>query len=1036
MYKKITLLLAIILFVSSEMGLYAQKTKTENTKKSINLLEEKATTASKDRTVTSKMASGNDESLIAVPTLISPENNSTGISNNTQFRWNDIGADSYSIQISTNSSFSVIDGASEDGLPLSLYTPPVEKLKRNTTYFWRVGAKIGASTYWSNTWNFTTLAPGISIDQNLLGFDDTKVNNTSYKTLIISNNGTDVLTISNLVFSSGDVSMFSAITSSNTVLAKSNTTTGVNSVPISVAPGNSYKLTLGFTPTSVGTKSATLDIYHNSNQTGSPISVSLTGKAFASLANIQVANLFDFGTNFFLTSSKDSTLTITNNSTDFLYISSVYFENQDNIFQVLSSFPIYLSAGESSNLKLRFNPSSTGSQITNTLHIINTSLNNPNATVTVRGTVIQSSLIVSPSKVDFGFTSANQPFVIDTIIIQNYDRVPSITINSKTISGDVGSFEFVKNDANVTLIPGQTDSVILKFYPRTSGRKNVTMVINSNYATAPNIYVAITGVGGDNPVITSTPTEVDFGDIQRNSNSETSITLQNDGNLDLYINSLVIIGDNKDDFSYTVTKIPDTLGFGQMKVIKIAVKGNLPAGRKNAQLKIMNNDPNNASYSISLTANVKSSVLDKSSERILFDTTIVSYDRDSILKLKNSGNVTLKVGSIYIDGTYAQDFEFSGVSFPLELTEGMEKNINVKFTPSAVGQRYARMVIKSDDPINPEQTIVLRGVGKDASASVSVSSTSLDFGKVTINESIKKSLCILNNSKEVSLRIDSIYLEEVSGQPFSFTSAAFPLTIEIGGSLCFDVKFNPLSNKRSYSVYLHILTSDQNNKDIAVELTGTAAIPSISTNLEEYVDFGKIAVDSSKTNQIKIYNSGDSYLLIDSIRILKTNASEFALASRVYPIRVDPDETDNIYLTFFPKTVGVKDAKLKIYTNDPNYTAEIKISAEGVTKSSQILEVETAEIPDSYGLSQNYPNPFNPSTVIGYQLPVGGYVSLKIYNTMGQEIQTLVNGYKQAGVFSIEWHPESIKGGLPSGLYFYVMQMEKFKEVKKILYVR
>jgi photosystem II stability/assembly factor-like uncharacterized protein len=85
-----------------------------------------------------------------------------------------------------------------------------------------------------------------------------------------------------------------------------------------------------------------------------------------------------------------------------------------------------------------------------------------------------------------------------------------------------------------------------------------------------------------------------------------------------------------------------------------------------------------------------------------------------------------------------------------------------------------------------------------------------------------------------------------------------------------------------------------------------------------------------------------------------------------------------------------------------------------------------------YALWQNYPNPFNPSTVISYQLPVNSYVSLKIYNTLGQEVQTLVNEYKQTGSYSIEWKPDN----LPSGVYFYRIQAEKYNEIKKMIYIR
>ncbi len=71
--------------------------------------------------------------------------------------------------------------------------------------------------------------------------------------------------------------------------------------------------------------------------------------------------------------------------------------------------------------------------------------------------------------------------------------------------------------------------------------------------------------------------------------------------------------------------------------------------------------------------------------------------------------------------------------------------------------------------------------------------------------------------------------------------------------------------------------------------------------------------------------------------------------------------------------------------------------------------------PEKFELFQNYPNPFNPTTVISYQLPVSGRVSLKVYNLLGQEVTTLVNGEQLAG-----YHQETFDTrGLASGIYVY-----------------
>jgi len=88
--------------------------------------------------------------------------------------------------------------------------------------------------------------------------------------------------------------------------------------------------------------------------------------------------------------------------------------------------------------------------------------------------------------------------------------------------------------------------------------------------------------------------------------------------------------------------------------------------------------------------------------------------------------------------------------------------------------------------------------------------------------------------------------------------------------------------------------------------------------------------------------------------------------------------------------------------------------------------------PSTYDLASNYPNPFNPSTIISYGVPEEGRVVLKIYNTLGQEVRTIVDEVQPAGNRSVEFNASS----LPSGMYFYRLQAGGFSSVKKMMLLR
>ncbi len=126
---------------------------------------------------------------------------------------------------------------------------------------------------------------------------------------------------------------------------------------------------------------------------------------------------------------------------------------------------------------------------------------------------------------------------------------------------------------------------------------------------------------------------------------------------------------------------------------------------------------------------------------------------------------------------------------------------------------------------------------------------------------------------------------------------------------------------------------------------------------------------------------------------------------------------------------GDNELELVIYKSDSTYVYSTGVF--GVKENS------TGKNLPMHKLNQNYPNPFNPMTKIEYSIQKTDKVSLKIYNTAGQAVRTLVNENKKVGNYTVNWDGKNDKGNkLSGGVYFYTMQVGDYKSTKKAIVLK
>ena len=214
----------------------------------------------------------------------------------------------------------------------------------------------------------------------------------------------------------------------------------------------------------------------------------------------------------------------------------------------------------------------------------------------------------------------------------------------------------------------------------------------------------------------------------------------------------------------------------------------------------------------------------------------------------------------------------------------------------------------------------------------------------------------------------------------------------------------------------------------------------------------RVAIDGNSVAGIDIYvhkipTSASGYANISGTVHLSSGSASTMAGAIVYAIRNNvaagfaiTDIKGNYSIDgIAPGTYTVTVDRLG-YTETASKTGTVTYSATG-TPGNAVVDLamtptsvgQTGTVqPGQFTLAQNYPNPFNPSTTIEYSLDRSGIVTLKIYNILGQEVGTLVNGFQNVGSYLAVFNAS----GFSSGIYFYRLQSEKLSQTQKMILMK
>jgi Abnormal spindle-like microcephaly-assoc'd, ASPM-SPD-2-Hydin len=650
----------------------------------------------------------------------------------------------------------------------------------------------------------TDPAPVVGLSPTSLTYSGQQVNTTSgAQTVTLTNAGNAALAISGINITGTNTSDF----------AQTNT---CPLSPSTLAVNASCTISVTFSPTATGSRSASLSI--TDNAADSPQTVALTGAGTAPAVTLNPTSL-GFGNQLINTTSAAQTGTLTNSGTAPLAINSISITGTNSgDFAQTNTCPLSpstLAAGGSCTISVTFTPSATGSR-TASLSISDNAAGSPQ-TVALTGTGTAAAVSLSPTSLSFASQTLNTTSAAQAVTLTN-SGTAALTISSVGIIGsNAGDFAQTNScPVSPSTLPVNSNCTIsVTFKPTASGTRTASVSVSDNAAGTPQT-VALSGIG---TTVSLSPSSLNFGNRLVNTISPAqAVTLTNVGATALTINSLGDTGTNAGDFSQTTNcpLSPSTLAAGAQCTINVTFKPTA-IGTRTASLTVADNAADSP-QTVPLSGTGTQPGVTLSATSLSFGNQLINTTgATQTITLTNTGTGPLSINNFKLGGTNPGDFAQTN-NCPGTLAVNANCTINVTFSPNATGTRTATLSINDNAPNSP-QTVALSGTG--IAPVVSLSPTSLTFGNQAVNTTSSSQTVTLTNTGTAALTISSITITGANAGDFGQTNncPTGPSTLPVGGRCTISVTFKPTA-KGNRKANLTV-TDNASGSAQRVALTGT-----------------------------------------------------------------------------------------------------------------------------------------------------------------------------------------------------------------------
>ena len=726
-------------------------------------------------------------------------------------------------------SFTVNAGAPAQ--PVTVTLTPTSVGARSASLSIAHDGAAGSPTLVSLTGNGTAApvpdAPAISLPVTSLTMDATIVAASSQKTFTIGNTGTADLTITGITVTETDGSHFTVSPTTATVA------TGALAATITVT----------FTPSSAGVKSASVSIAHNA--TGSPSIVTLSGTGVTPVPIITLSPAsIDFG-DVEVGQSSGLTLSVGNGGTSALIVVAITVSGTDAAHFSISPISATIVPGApAAAFTVTFTPSTAGGKSAS-LSITHNAAGSPSAVaLTGNGTspppppppppapIITLALTtLTLENTEVGSASTG------TFTLDNTGNA-DLSITAIAVTGtDASTFTVTPTSGTVGSGAGGL-TVVVTFSPTSEGPKAASLSISHNASGSPaTVALTGTGVAAAAPAITVSITALSFGDVQIGGDKSLPLILSNSGDATLNVSAVTVSGPDSETFS--VSPITVTVPPGDNATVTVTF---FPAdeGAKAATLSIAH-DAAGSPLELALTGNgteqppEPAPIINLSVTALEMEDTKVGGASEITFTIVNTGDAELTIA-----GENASDFTVDPATG--SIAEGADPfTFTVTFSPTGTGPRSASLSIShnaGEEPVSVDLT------GTGVQPIITLSATSLDFGEVETGLTTELTLTV-GNEGDAELLVSDITLSGDDGDAFTVSATAFG--VQPGESVPFTVSFTPES-EGAKSASLSIV-HDGAETPATVTLTGTGVFSGIAAMFEADPVSGRVGVTVQFTDR-------------------------------------------------------------------------------------------------------------------------------------------------------------------------------------------